>query len=79
MDSSRLGVYFGGQTQMVVKMVVKPIANLSEEAHCQELPTRDHPVRLRAREFRGAGTRRGWCATGITFVGAEDNGVVLAH
>jgi hypothetical protein len=24
--------YFGGQTQMVVKMVVRPIANLSEEA-----------------------------------------------
>ena len=26
--------YFGGQTQMVVKMVVRPIANLSEEARC---------------------------------------------
>jgi hypothetical protein len=27
---------FGGQTQMVVKMVVRPIANLSEEARYHE-------------------------------------------
>jgi len=29
-------MYFGKQTQMVVKMVVRPIANLSEEARCHE-------------------------------------------
>jgi hypothetical protein len=28
--------------------------------------TRDHPVRMRAQEFRGVGTPRGKCATDIT-------------
>jgi hypothetical protein len=39
---------------------------------------RDHPVRIRAQGSLGAGARSAMWATGITFVGAEDNGVISA-
>ena len=39
-------VYFGGQTQMVVKMVVRPIAKLSEYAYRYGLANRASMLRL---------------------------------